>query len=176
MKLQGERMHDVNHLLDVLKTSLGLPKLAFDGDGRAEIVLPDAGSIYLARIEPQILELSFRLRGLDNPDLAMARAMLQANCLGMAVGAGRLALDPGGGRAFYCLRWNVGPMSAAEVEREFDRFGQLVAFWATEGTDLVLAEAEPDPGGPDEWTAVAAEETNDDDGPLMPPTSFPVRV
>lgn len=62
-------MHDVNHLIDVLKAKLGLPKLAFDSDGRAEIILPDAGSIYLTRIEPQILELSFRLPGLDNPDL-----------------------------------------------------------------------------------------------------------
>ena len=170
-------MHDVNHLIDVLKTKLGLPQLAFDSDGRAEIILPDAGSIYLARIEPQILELSFRLPGLDNPDLKMARAMLQANCLGMGVGAGRLALDLQRGRAFYCLRWNVAPMSAADVEQDFDRFGQLVAFWATEGTDLVLAEAEPDTAGPEDWSDEAtAAGDDDDDGPLIAPSSFPIRV
>lgn len=135
-------MHDINHALGVIREILRLPDLELNGDGQAEIDFGDGLSIYVTRVEEAVAEWSFRLPDLAAADPSMMRAMLEANCLGTGTGAGRLGLEGDGAGAIYCERWDVRDLDAAAVERRFSALVAYGTYWKTEGTDLVLAQAE----------------------------------
>ncbi|MEZ5753597.1 MAG: type III secretion system chaperone [Paracoccaceae bacterium] len=155
-------MNDANHALDLLARKLSLSDLRFDDD-QAGIALPEGPNLFLTRLDEQTIEASCQLEGLDYPDAAMMRAMLEANFLGGATGPGRLALDADKSEVVLCECWMVTDHDAASLERRFDAFVAAALFWCGEGTAILLEQAatiRAETAGP----ATTFAEMNDEDG------------
>lgn len=134
-------MNTVRETLATIAKTLGLADLSLNANGQAEIIFGQGFSAYVTRIEETVMELSFRLPSLDNPNRAVLRSMLNANSLGGGTGGGRLALDIETDEVIYCERWNVEDMSEARAEARIQEFSEYGAFWLTEGTKLVIDKA-----------------------------------
>lgn len=130
-------MISANHALDTLARKLGLPALAFTQDQVGIDVMPEL-TIFLSRLDDATLEASCLIEHLGHPDAAMMQAMLEANHLGGAVGAGRLALDGDTGDVILCESWNLSELDPAALETRFDIFANTAAFWLTAGTEGLL--------------------------------------
>ncbi|MFN3145849.1 MAG: type III secretion system chaperone [Paracoccaceae bacterium] len=135
-------MNDAEQALTVLAGKLGLPSLAYNANGAAEVILGGGMSVYLSKVDSTIVEASVRLEDLDFADAEMMQAMLEANFLGAGTGAGRLAVDSDTGETIYCCRWHVGEMDATALEARFADFAELGLFWATEGGEQLRQHAD----------------------------------
>ena len=143
-------MQSVDHAIETLATALKLPGLALNAQDHVEIVVEDLVRIDLLKVSDTELELSTALpdlEGLITP--ARMQAMLNANCVGAATGAGRLALDPATGRPLYCQRLNVARLDAAGLEVAMMEYTRAALFWLGEGTDTLLDTRAP-ADGPDQ--------------------------
>lgn len=134
-------MISANHALDTLARKLGLPALAFTDDQVGIDVTPDL-TIFLSRLDDTTLEASCQLEHLGHPDAAMMQALLEANYLGSAVGAGRLALNGDQAEVILCESWNLSELDATTLETRFDIFANTAAFWLTDGTASLLEQAD----------------------------------
>ena len=137
-------MNDINHTLNLLRTLLSLPELDLNEDGQVEIDLAEGLTTHLTKIDDHTLECSFRLPELDIASPGMMAAMLAANFLGAATGAGRLAIDPTKHEAIYCERWQVDELTAESLEARLLSFATGGTFWLTTGSDSLVKEAEQD--------------------------------
>ena len=133
-------MHAIHRTLDALKAALDLPALDLDANGQVELAFSGDLVVHLTRAGDDAIEFSVRLPGLDSATPAMMRAMLGANLLGGATGAGRLALDVVKDEVVYCERWLVADLDAAAVERRLAGFLETAAYWLTEGTGTLVEE------------------------------------
>ncbi|MBD1206510.1 MAG: type III secretion system chaperone [Rhodobacteraceae bacterium] len=129
------------HALDTLARKLGLPALAFTDDQVGIDVTSDL-TIFLSRLDDTTLEASCQLEHLGHPDAAMMQALLEANYLGSAVGAGRLALNGDQSEVILCESWNLSELDATMLESRFDIFANTAAFWLTDGTGGLLEQAD----------------------------------
>lgn len=137
-------MHSVEHTLTVVAEKLGLTTLQLNDAGQAELVLGEALTAYITRLDAMAMELSFRLPRISYSRPSMMRAMLVANHLGTLTGPGRLAIDPGNEEAVYSERWDVGAMNVDDVERRLKAFIRSGAYWLTQGSDDLIAEGDAD--------------------------------
>jgi hypothetical protein len=134
-------MNDAQHALTVLAGKLGLPSLAYNASGAAEVILGGGMSVYLSKLDGATVEASVRLEDLDFANAEMMQAMLEANFMGAGTGAGRLAVDSDTGETIYCCRWHVTDMDATALEARFAEFAELGLFWATEGGEQLRQHA-----------------------------------
>ncbi|MFS8180095.1 type III secretion system chaperone [Pseudovibrio denitrificans] len=131
-------MHSADRVTAVISQTLGLPELAFDGSGHAELVFEGSFSGFLSRVDDSNLEFSFYLPDLNLSDPSILTAMLMANCRGNATGSGRLAIDEDSMQALYCERWSVADVQDHKVPERLIDLVSTAAFWLAEGTHSVL--------------------------------------
>lgn len=134
-------MHNVAHVLTVIRETLGLPELEFNENGHAELIFDDAFSGFLSRVDENNLEFSFFLPELDLTEPGTLQALLTANCLGQATGAGRLAIDESKMQALYCERWRASDVRAEKIPELLIDMVSTAGFWLAEGTATLRQEA-----------------------------------
>lgn len=140
-------MRDLNEFLHELRVRVGLDELAFDADGRFELLFADGVAVTVHRIEDRAVELACTI---DDPVRAddaerMAR-ILTLNHLGQATGTGRLALDPGDLSLVLCERLDLDGLDGQGLEARMLDFVRRAAAWSSGELDDLL-----DPESGDEW-------------------------
>ena len=136
-----KNMKNATHALDVLGSKLGIKDLDFDASDQAAIDLNSDVTIFLTKLDDDVIEVSCLLDSLGYPDAAMMQAMLEANFLGSAVDCGRLALDADKSEVILCERWMVSELDATALERRFASFALAATFWLGEGTISLMEQA-----------------------------------
>lgn len=119
-------MRDVREALEVLKDLTGLPRLAFDAEGRAEIVVQEALSVYLVRISETEMEIAAHVEAdRRQPTDDALRHLLRANAELRDDGA-RFALDVAG-TPFLCRRVDVARIEPRDLDRIVLGFARRVS-------------------------------------------------
>ena len=108
-------MRDVREALEALKDLTGLSRLAFDAEGRAEIVVQDALSVYVVRVSDVVMEIAAHI-AIDRrqPTEDDMRNLLRANADFRNEDA-RFALDVAG-MPFLCKRVDVSLIQPGELD------------------------------------------------------------
>lgn len=138
MTLQSR--HDV---VTVIADATGLSELKPDALGNFEIIIGDSYSCFFncADEEALVLEMAVRVETLDGKsDPATLRGMLQINT---ASDAGRLALEPGTGRAFWSQRLIIVEHSRQSLLRAIEAFLRAGLEMRASAKDVIAAASHP---------------------------------
>lgn len=132
-------MDSAETALEAIKSMLNLPRLSFNDNGQAAILVENAVHIDISRQSETEIELLTPLRALEGA-LTPARvfALMKANYLGHYTGAARLALDPRDGEPVLCQRIDVAPLDAESLEAAIAAFVGYATYWLAEGVDRIL--------------------------------------
>jgi len=126
-------MRDVREALEALKDLTGLPRLAFDAKGRAEIVVQEALSVYLVRVSDAVMEIAAHVEAdRRQPTDEVLRKLLRANADVLNDGA-RFALDVNGA-PFLCQRVDVALIEPRDLDRILLDFAKRVSRLRQEGS------------------------------------------
>lgn len=140
-------MRDLNEFLHELRVRVGLDSLAFDPDGRFELLFADGVAVTVHRVEDLAVELACTI---DDPvradDVDRMARILTLNHLGQATGTGRLALDPNDLSLVLCERLELDGLDGPGLEARMLDFVRRAAAWSSGELDDLL-----DPDGGDEW-------------------------
>lgn len=131
-------MHNVSHAIDYLRERTGLSQLVLDQDGHVELVFDGKYAIDFYRIDDRQLELCSIVDEPGTSTRETLAALLTANYLGDATGAGRIALDPRNQNILLCERVDVAALDAAAFERRLLDFVAHVAVWNSGKLDDLL--------------------------------------
>lgn len=109
-------MRDVREALEALKDLTGLPTLAFDAKGRAEIVVQEVLAVYLVRVSDVVMEIAAHVAtDRRQPTEDGLRALLRANA-DLRNEDARFALDVAGA-PFLCQRIDVAVLEPRDLDR-----------------------------------------------------------
>jgi len=150
-------MRDLHEFIHELRGRIGLDTLAFDADGRFELVFGDTIEVTVHRVADRAVELACTI---DDPvragDSARLARILSLNHLGQATGAGRLALDPVDGALVLCERIDLDGLDGNGLEARMLDFVQRAAAWSSgELDDLLDPEPADDPAvGSESFTTI----------------------
>jgi hypothetical protein len=131
-------MRDVDEAMSELKRATGLEDLRLENE-HAELVFDGSVSVSFIRLDTQTLELAVYLDPPAPLDLKMLKALLYANNLGEATGAGRLALNTQTDRIVFCERLRVTQLNPRDFEARLLEFVRHAQFWlSAEGAGVLL--------------------------------------
>lgn len=119
-------MRDVREALEALKDLTGLSRLAFDANGRAELVIEEAVSIYLVRVSDVEIEVAAHFQpDQRQPTNDELRNLLRANA-DLEDDDARFALDVAG-IPFLCQRIDVRSINPGDLDRVILDFAMRVS-------------------------------------------------
>lgn len=138
-------MHNIDQAIDELGRIVGLPDLAFDGQGNLSLLFDGTMPVNIARIDEKTMELWTTLENIGtDTDTRLLKYLLASNHLGEGTGAARLGLQPGGGDFVLCERIEAAGLDAATLEARFSEFVKHAFHWnSPEARDAAAAR---DPG------------------------------
>lgn len=124
-------MQNVEQAVEALGAAMGLDGIGLDGAGNLTLIFDGSLPLNIARRGASELELWTTLPG-QGTDAASLRRLLEANHLGEATGAARLALQPDGGAAVLCERLDVRDLDAEALARRVLDFVRHASFWRSD--------------------------------------------
>lgn len=133
-------MDSAETALEAIRSMLNLPRLSFNDNGQAAILVENVVHIDISRQSETEIELLTPLRALEG-ELTPARvfALMKGNYLGHHTGAARLALDPRDGEPVLCQRIDVAPLDADALEAAMAGFVGFATYWLADGVSRILA-------------------------------------
>lgn len=147
-------MRDLNEFIHELRVRIGLESLAFDADGRLDLVFGDTIDVSVHRVADLAVELACTIgEPVRADDAARLALILNLNHLGQATGAGRLSLDPGDSSLVLCERIELEGLDGSALETRVLDFVQRAAAWSSGELDDLL---DPDLG--DEWIVAGGDD------------------
>lgn len=140
-------MRDLNEFIHELQVRIGLESLAFDADGRLDLVFGDTVGVSVHRVGDLAVEMACTIgEPVRVDDAARLARILTLNHLGQATDAGRLALDPDDAALVLCERIELAGLDGGALEARMLDFVQRAAAWSSGELDDLL-----DPDHVDEW-------------------------
>ena len=123
-------MHNIDQAIEELGRLVGLPDLAFDGQGNLSLLFDGTMPVNIARIDEKAMELWTTLDNIGtDSDPHLMRYLLTANHLGEGTGTARLALQPGGGDFVLCERIEAAGLDTATLDTRFTAFVKHAFYW-----------------------------------------------
>ncbi|MGJ0508001.1 MAG: type III secretion system chaperone [Methylocystis sp.] len=133
-------MQNVDEAVDALARKSNLPTLKLNDAGVAEVVVGENLSVLLIKRGQTELEFATYLEARQDRNESVLARLLQANHLGDAVGAGRIALDPDTDRLLLCERVDAAMVDEHSLERRLLEFIKYAAFWQSEEAQALLGD------------------------------------